>query len=219
VRDLIFLRALTIGVALAVAGCATPAREPRNLYSLKQEIRAYVNSGQYQRELDSVAARAKAWVEERVARGGTRLTAVFDLDETLLLNWPHMDAMDFGYVPREWDRWVEEARAPAIASVREVYRAARQRGIDVVFITGRHEKSRSGTERNLQAIGCGDYAALICRPDNGTGTTAAFKTATRQRLTAEGRTIIANIGDQDSDLSGGFAERTFKLPNVFYLTQ
>jgi acid phosphatase len=29
-------------------------------------------------------------------------------------------------------------------------------------------------------------------------------------------TIIANIGDQPSDLSGGHAERTFLLPDPFY---
>ena len=28
---------------------------------------------------------------------------------------------------------------------------------------------------------------------------------------------IANLGDQESDLIGGHAERTFKLPNPFYL--
>ena len=39
------------------------------------------------------------------------------------------------------------------------------------------------------------------------------------RLEAEGYTIIGNIGDQLSDLEGGHAERTFKLPNPFYLTK
>jgi acid phosphatase len=31
--------------------------------------------------------------------------------------------------------------------------------------------------------------------------------------------IIANMGDQASDLAGGHAEKTFKLPNPFYLTK
>jgi hypothetical protein len=50
-------------------------------------------------------------------------------------------------------------------------------------------------------------------------TTEQFKTETRRRLQAEGRVIIANLGDQDSDLAGGFAERTFKLPGPFYQTK
>ena len=31
-----------------------------------------------------------------------------------------------------------------------------------------------------------------------------------------GLLIVVNMGDQDSDLAGGYAERTFKLPDPFY---
>jgi predicted secreted acid phosphatase len=204
---------------LVVAGCAGPASRPQNLSTLKREIHVYVESGRYQQEIAAVAAEARTWIAERAARGGSRLTVVFDLDETLLDNWPHIRAMDFGYVVPEWDRWVDEAKAPAIESVREVYREARRRGVDVVYITGRAERGRAGTERNLRAIDCADYVALVCKPESHQGSSATFKTAARQKLVGEGRTIIANIGDQESDLVGGFAERTFKVPNVFYLTE
>lgn len=206
-------------VVLAVTGCATATHEPPNLYPHKQQIRAYVDSGQYRQAIDVVAARAKSWVEARAAHGGSKLTVVFDLDETLLFNWPLMSAMDFGYVPAEWDRWVAEARAPAIESVRDVFHTARRLGIDVVIITGRLESTRASTERNLRAINCADVAALICRPDGEPGTNGSFKSAARERLIAERRTIIANIGDQASDLVGGSAEKTFKLPNPFYITE
>lgn len=205
-----------IVVAAASSGCATATREPANLTPHKQQVRAYVESGDYMRELDRVAARAKAWVEERAARGGGKLTVIFDLDETLLFNWPHISAMDFGYVPSAWDNWVNEAKAPPIESVREVYRTARRFGVDVVFITGRPESHRAGTERNLHTIDCADYAALLCKPAGYPGGSTAYKTAMRERLTSEGRQIIANIGDQLSDLSGGWSEKTFKLPNAFY---
>jgi acid phosphatase len=201
---------------LAAAGCSTSVREPANLSPHKRQIRAYVDSGQYMRDLDTVASRASAWVRQRAAAGGNGLTVVFDLDETLLFNWPHISAMDFGYVTSAWDRWVDEAKAPAIEPVREVYRTARKLGVEVVFITGRPESQREGTERNLRAIDCGDYAVLICKPPGHQGGSAAYKTAAREQLIVEGRTIIANVGDQVSDLAGGAAERTFKLPNVFY---
>ena len=214
-RTVFQLLALTLG--LLVAGCATSTSEPRNLTELKREVRAYVEDGRYRREIDVVAARAQAWVAERAGRGGTRLAIVFDLDETLLYNWPQISARDFGYEPKEWDKWLAEARAPAIESVREVYRTARARGVEVVFLTGRPESSRVATDSNLRAIGCGDYALLICKPEGRGGTAADYKTAERRKLSEEGRVIIANIGDQASDLSGGFAERVFKLPNAFYL--
>ncbi|WP_414662937.1 HAD family acid phosphatase [Horticoccus sp. 23ND18S-11] len=209
------LLALTLG--LLVAGCATSTSEPRNLTELKREVRAYVEDGRYRRDIDVVATRARVWVEERASRGGTRLAIVFDLDETLLYNWPQISARDFGYEPKEWDKWLAEARAPAIESVREVYRTARARGVDVIFLTGRPETSRAATDRNLRAIECGDYSLLICKPEGRAGTAAEYKTAERKKLSDQGRVIIANIGDQASDLSGGFAERVFKLPNAFYL--
>jgi predicted secreted acid phosphatase len=214
---------VALSAAIAWAGCATTMRthEPPNLTLLKKEIRAYVESGQYERDIAAVAAQAKAWIEQRAARRapGERLTVVFDLDETLLLNWPYMSRNDIGYIPAAWDAWVETAAAPPIEPVRELYRAARRLAIDVVFITGRTERTRAATDRNLRAIDCADYAALICRPDNTTGTSAARKTAERAKLARAGHVIVANIGDQQSDLAGGFAERTFKLPGPFYLTE
>lgn len=203
------------GLALVLAGCATPAA-PRNLSDLKREVRTYVEQGTYQRELAAVAARAEAWIVARAARGGARLTVVFDVDETLLSNWPHMSAMDFGYVKADWQRWVDAGEAPAIAPVAAVFRTARRLGVEVVLLTGRHERDRAGTEKNLRAIGCADYQRLIFAPDGDTRTAAEYKTAERGKWVAAGGTIIANLGDQESDLSGGYAERVFKLPNVFY---
>jgi len=206
------------GLALGLAGCAAgPRGEPANLDPHKRQVRAYVESGEYARTVSAVAAQARAWIEQRAARGGAQLTAVFDLDETLLSNWPLLQRQDFGYVPSEWIRWVEESRAPAIEPVREVFLAARRAGVEVVLITGRRERDRAATERNLRAIGCGDYAVLLCLPDEAKEATGAFKTAMRARLASEGRVIIANLGDQESDFEGGHAERAFKLPNPFYL--
>ncbi|MEY4940322.1 MAG: hypothetical protein RIQ93_2057, partial [Verrucomicrobiota bacterium] len=90
------LSLLSVAVAFLVAGCTTPTAEPRNLSLLKQEIRAYVESGDYARQISAVATRAGWWIEQRArtardpataAREG-RMTVIFDLDETLLSNWP-----------------------------------------------------------------------------------------------------------------------------------
>jgi len=87
----------------------------------------------------------------------------------------------------------------------------------VIIISGRRERDRPGTEKNLRVIGCGDYALLIVKSDTSAEATGVFKRAQRHRLVAEGHVIIANIGDQASDLDGGDAERAFKLPDPFYL--
>ena len=181
----------------------------------------YVDSGAYEREMAAASAPLSQYLSERVAGKvpGERLTLVLDIDETVLSSLPTMRENDFGYVPAVWAAWLARGEAPAIEPMRAVFRAARKAEVEVVFITGRRERDRPGTEKNLRAVGLGDYAALYCTPDDFRGTTEAFKTSQRRQLVTEGRTIIANVGDQASDLAGGFAERTFKLPAPFYLTK
>lgn len=210
---------LTIICALGLGGCSAPlSREPQNLTTAKTAVIEYVDSGAYEKEIALAAAPAKTWVATRAQKNpGEKTAIVFDIDETSLSNFEHMKAADWGYQPAAWNAWVAKAAAPAIAPVREIYQTARSNNVAVIFLTGRKEVDRAATARNLRAQGMGDYAALIVRPNGPSNSATTFKTAERQRLTREGYTIIANIGDQQTDLEGGYAERTFKLPNPFYL--
>jgi predicted secreted acid phosphatase len=222
------LRAWAAAMAMTLilsAGCASGVRrEPVNLTTRKMELIRYQMSGDYARGLEEVAARASRWIEVRATKrlAGERLAVVFDIDETVLSNWENMKRDDFGYISERWHAWVERAEGAVIVPVRETFRVARRAGVEVIFLTGRKERDRAATERNLRKEGLGDYAELIVRsadiPERGEGA-VAFKVAVRKRLTEAGWTIIANVGDQESDLTGGFAEKTFKLPNPFYLTE
>jgi acid phosphatase len=197
------------------------AAEPRNLDLLKRELRAYHDSGAYDREIAKIVGEARLWIEQRVARRKTeeRLAIVFDFDETLVSNWPSFRAGDFGYVEEKWLAWVEAAEAPPISPVVDLLKFARTHGLSIFVITSRTESQRVPTSKNLERIGCVENVRLICAPDDWRETAAKFKTAQRQQLAKNGYTILANIGDQQSDLVGGNAERTFKLPNPFYLTE
>jgi predicted secreted acid phosphatase len=168
----------------------------------------------------AAAARADQWLDQRAARRkpDEQLTVVFDLDETLLSGMPYMTEFDFGWSEATWQTWVDAARAAPIIPIREVYRHARRLGMDVIFLTARPEHQRDSTIKNLVSIDCADYAELICQPDAVKARAALFKAGERKRLTESGRVIIATIGDQESDLEGGFAEQRFKLPNPFYLS-
>ncbi len=89
----------------------------------------------------------------------------------------------------------------------------------MIFITGRPERDRPGTEKNLRAEGFGDYTTLWSKPDADRITTQQFKIEKCKKIQAAGHVIIANVGDQESDLAGGLAERTFNLPAPFYRTR
>jgi hypothetical protein len=62
-----------------------------------------------------------------------------------------------------------------------------------------------------------DYLRAACAGDpNGSCTTIHYKSATRAHIESLGYDIVANFGDQFSDLEGGHARRTFKLPDPNY---
>ena len=60
------------------------------------------------------------------------------------------------------------------------------------------------------------WTKLVTRPDDDGGSIVPFKSGERAKIASAGYTIIATIGDQQSDIDGGFAECGFKLPNPFY---
>jgi acid phosphatase len=89
--------------------------------------------------------------------------------------------------------------------------------VAILFITGRPADLREPTERNLRAEGY-DWDGLILLPEGAAFKSAVdFKAPERRKLTERGYTVLISIGDQQSDLAGGHAERTFKLPNPVYV--
>lgn len=46
--------------------------------------------------------------------------------------------------------------------------------------------------------------------------TIPYKSGTRAYIESQGYTIVADVGDQFSDLLGGYADKTFKMPNPNY---
>jgi len=64
-----------------------------------------------------------------------------------------------------------------------------------------------------------DYLKAACADEIAAGkscTTIHYKSATRAHIESLGYDIVANFGDQFSDLKGGSADRAFKMPNPNY---
>jgi predicted secreted acid phosphatase len=70
----------------------------------------------------------------------------------------------------------------------------------------------------------GSYPAYLDQPQFCAGNITAgtscptiqYKSGTRAYIESQGYDIVANFGDQFSDLLGGFADKTFKMPNPNY---
>lgn len=227
-------RAVSIAAVALLAvslGCARADRldpaQPPNVGDAKIAATEYHESGAYQRDLAAVTAAASAWIRERAPQVD-RPALVLDIDDTSLTNWEVIAADDFGRVfdgpcdnlpngPCGWIAWDLRAATPVIAQTLALFEEARALGVDVFFITGRDESQRAATEKNLAAVGYDGYRGLYMEPVGSHYVSAAnFKAPERAKIEAEGFTIIANMGDQPSDLAGGYAERTFLLPNPFY---
>ncbi|GBR69596.1 HAD family acid phosphatase [Gluconobacter kanchanaburiensis] len=224
------IRSLLLATSLIVSGALLPmeasAAQPANVGDAIIAASAYHDSGDYQRDFDSVVAQARLWIDEAAPK--TRRPAiVLDIDETTLSNWDEIRADDFGYIaagpcdalpkgPCGAIEWEKSGRAPAFASMRALIENAQAHHVAVFFVTGRHEDEREATERNLHLAGIRSWDGLYLRPMTSHGYAALYKAPTRERIERKGYTIIASLGDQPSDLSGGFAKKTFLLPNPFY---
>jgi predicted secreted acid phosphatase len=70
----------------------------------------------------------------------------------------------------------------------------------------------------------GSYPAYLNQPQfcaaaiaaNASCATIPYKSGTRAYIESQGYDIVADFGDQFSDLLGGFADKTFKMPNPNY---
>jgi HAD superfamily, subfamily IIIB (Acid phosphatase) len=140
---------------------------------------------------------------------------VFDVDETLLSNYSAIVADGFVYGPKSQAEATDEIGV-AIKPSLDLFNLAKSKGITVFLITGRPEAQRAPTEDNLKREGFTDYKQAILKPAGFTGTTVAYKSGARKAIEAQGYDIVANVGDQYSDLAGGYADAAFKLPNPFY---
>jgi hypothetical protein len=194
--------------------------------------------------LDDAVAWVKVRAPE-VDAAGRSPAIVLDIDETSLSNWTRIYRDSFAYIPDgDCDltdntkpcgdlAWQRSGKAPAIGPTLNLYKLARCmdvkppcKPIEVFFITGRRENGspidnktpRQWTRDNLITAGYTDVADdhLFLR-QNSQGGVADYKSGVRAAIKSKFHVdIIANIGDQWSDLDEGHAERPFKLPNPFY---
>jgi predicted secreted acid phosphatase len=207
-----------LGALLLSSSMATFAQPP-NLSLVKHELREYYNSGQYSSEIEDVNAQALAYLKKRVAtrQPNEKLAIVLDIDETSLSNYQHMNLVDFGGTYAHEIAEEDKAIDAVIPSTLALFRYAKAHAVSVFFITGRTQKQRPATEKNLHQVGFQDYDGLTFRPTHyREKSVIPYKSSVRHQITDKGYTIIMSVGDQESDLAGGYADKTFKLPNPYY---
>ncbi|MEU0618302.1 HAD family acid phosphatase [Streptomyces albogriseolus] len=191
-------------VALAAPAEATPAAAAPTTATAAlpatapAALAADVDYDTWQRDCRAVMDQALPYVKQRIAdaRPGEKQAIVLDIDNTAL-------ETDFGF----------SFPQPANKPVLEVARYAEERGVDLFFVTARPGIIHAPTEWNLDHAGYESSGLYVRGFLDLFKNVAEYKTAQRVDIERKGYTIIANIGNSATDLSGGHAERTFKLPD------
>ncbi|MEX0341890.1 MAG: 5'-nucleotidase, lipoprotein e(P4) family [Erythrobacter sp.] len=136
------------------------------------------------------------------------LAAVFDVDETVLLNtgyeyWQALSGKDFD--PVEWKQWADNGAgiAPPVPGAVTGLRRLREAGITVIFNTNRNSDTAAGTIAAIEAAGTGPAVHLenlFLRGDDDMG---SRKDGRRARI-AESYCVIAMAGDNLGDFADVF---------------
>lgn len=187
--------AVTAVTVAALAGLATPAEAATTTTSGST---AKVDYATWQKDCQAVMDQALPYLKDRIADAepGEKQAIVFDIDNTTL-------ETDFGFSYPQ----------PANKPVLNVARYAQEHGVSIFFVTARPGIIYWPTEYNLEHDGY-DVSGLYVRGlFDLFKDVAAYKTAQRVDIENQGYTIIANIGNSATDLSGGHAEKAFKLPD------
>jgi predicted secreted acid phosphatase len=217
--------------------------EIRAYYAATNGI-ANKDTSPYITQMTNIAKRWKQKLTNACNRGVKKKqhpAVVFDADDTTLMTYDMEDgAMHFNFDPTLQNTWVQEGRFPATPRMPGVVQAAAKAGCKIVGLTGRNNAQRIATLDNLARyyhdsdgnplFKSAFYftkwtstdtppAYVDCGLDGNTAScsTIDYKASTRKYVQDKlGLHIVANFGDQFSDLIGGSSDRVVKLPNPTY---
>jgi predicted secreted acid phosphatase len=193
----------------------------------------------YIREMAKIAQRQTAIVSA-ACYIGKRLhqnpAVIMDADDTNLWTYDmEVAAMHFNFDPVLQNTWVQQQLFPATPSMVSLEKTVRAAGCTVIGLTGRSDDQKAATLANLAKVGfVGFTAQNYYTKWTGVGasqqpsyitcatakcTTIEYKSQTRahvQTRSGGNYRIVANFGDQFSDLIGGSSLLDVKLPNPTY---
>ncbi|MEV8546064.1 HAD family acid phosphatase [Streptomyces sp. NPDC051572] len=186
--------AIAAVTAAALATLTVPAEAATSTTSAA----ATVDYATWQTDCQTVMDQALPYLKQRIAatKPGEKQAIVFDIDNTTL-------ETDFGF------SWPQPANKPVLA----VAKYAQEHGVSLFFVTARPGIIYLPTEYNLEHDGYDVDGLYVRGLFDLFKDVADYKTAQRTAIESKGFTIIANIGNSATDLSGGHAEKTFKLPD------
>jgi predicted secreted acid phosphatase len=184
----------------------------------------------YAKQMHQIVSSAENYLvsAQHAHHGPTKPALVFDIDDTLVNTYDYTLSAQFGYDSASNEVYIDNAAFPAVFGMPQLVSFAAQHGYSIYYITGRPQSQTAATIKDLTSVGYPTPAAghLFLKPTTPpaylhcaqapTCTTVEYKSGTRKYITSQGNTIVADFGDQYSDLLGGDAGHQVKIPNPMY---
>ncbi|WP_375490884.1 HAD family acid phosphatase [uncultured Jatrophihabitans sp.] len=181
----------------------------------------------YAAEMHGIEANAQHYLAQRARHQHAKGTKaiLLDVDDTSLNTYNYEIFSNFVYNPASNATFVNGEAFPAVFGMPDLVAKAQAKGYKIFFLTGRPETQRAATDGNLTKVGYPVVDSQVYLKDQTkpwlascapSCTTIQYKSLTRRYIESQGYDIVANFGDQYSDLSGGYADKDYKLPNPMY---
>jgi predicted secreted acid phosphatase len=206
-------RALALAALLVLALAAVASAATVRTAATPAQLRA--GKAAYDKSIAAGYAKATKALDVQLKKHPKKPTVVLDIDETTLSNWACFDAANFELGGLA--TCVIGGKSVVFPAAKAFIKHARAEKVSIAFITGAPQALCSARRKNLIAQGIAGPFTLACRPvTDTTDSLVPYKSKARKALQKDGKTIVLNIGDQASDLAGGAAKATVKLPNPIY---
>ncbi len=182
----------------------------------------------YAHQMYKIERHARHRLPHLIRKADAEPVVLLDVDDTTLLTYSYEVWSGFRYVPSENADWIETIGMDPTFGMPALVNWAHRHGAEIYYLTGRPVSQLDPTIRDLKDAGYPEVESShlylrdrntppayldSCAPDC---TTIQYKSLTRKHIESLGNDIVMNVGDQFSDLEGGYADKTVKLPNPMY---
>ncbi len=154
---------------------------------------------------------AKMIIDERITTldKNQKKAVILDIDETVLDNSPFEAKCietDKSYSKKTWNEWTQLSQAMALPGAVDFTNYAKNKGVDVFYISNRSETQLAVTMKNMKELNfpCVDSAHFMLK-------TSVSSKKQRRAMVAKDYNILLLIGDNLNDYSEIYEKRNQNL--------
>ncbi|APC94930.1 acid phosphatase [Francisella tularensis subsp. novicida] len=186
----------------------------------QQQVISYYESTAHENEVELILARAKKIIQAQQSLQGNAI--VLDIDETALNHYYSLKLAGFPQDENHsiWNELLSRTDVYPIKATLDFYLYCLTSGLKVFFISARFAQYLESTKQALRNAGYVNFEDVFVFPENieeyNSKDFNNFKAGRRAYIESLGYKILISIGDQSSDLLGGYTLYTLQLPNYLY---